>query len=117
MLLRAILETGSSFILRLPKRMVCRPREARRLSDAARAAGVEADEIVELGTSNSHERIEGPLPRIRLTVPHRDCGQQTLGRGATGFILSPVDNITEDTPLTWRNVDIFVDEWRKHWHG
>ena len=35
--------------------------------------------------------------------------------GPRGFILSPVDNITVDAPLTWRNVDIFIDEWRKHW--
>jgi uroporphyrinogen-III decarboxylase len=38
---------------------------------------------------------------------------QTLG--PRGFILSPVDNITVDAPLTWRNVDIFIDEWRKLW--
>jgi uroporphyrinogen decarboxylase len=38
---------------------------------------------------------------------------QTLG--PDGFILSPVDNITVDAPLTWQNVDIFVDEWRRHW--
>lgn len=35
--------------------------------------------------------------------------------GPTGFVLSPVDNITIDAPLTWRNIDIFIDEWRKHW--
>jgi uroporphyrinogen-III decarboxylase len=33
--------------------------------------------------------------------------------GPMGFILSPVDNITVDDPHTWRNVDVFVDEWRK----
>lgn len=33
--------------------------------------------------------------------------------GPTGFILSPVDNITIDSPLTWRNVGIFIDEWQK----
>lgn len=38
---------------------------------------------------------------------------QTLG--PDGFILSPVDNITVDAPQTWRNIDIFIDEWRKHW--
>ncbi len=37
--------------------------------------------------------------------------------GPTGFILSPVDNITVDAPRTWRNIDIFVDEWRKRWPG
>jgi uroporphyrinogen-III decarboxylase len=35
--------------------------------------------------------------------------------GPTGFILSPVDNITVDEPLTWHNIDIFIDEWRRHW--
>jgi uroporphyrinogen-III decarboxylase len=33
--------------------------------------------------------------------------------GPQGFILCPVDNITVDTPQTWRNIDIFIDEWRK----
>jgi hypothetical protein len=35
--------------------------------------------------------------------------------GPDGFLLSPVDNLTLDTPLTWRNVDILIDEWRRHW--
>jgi uroporphyrinogen-III decarboxylase len=35
--------------------------------------------------------------------------------GPDGFILSPVDNLTIDAPLTWQNVDVFIDEWRKNW--
>jgi uroporphyrinogen-III decarboxylase len=35
--------------------------------------------------------------------------------GPTGFILSPVDNITVDAPHTWHNIEIFNSEWRKHW--
>ena len=35
--------------------------------------------------------------------------------GPDGFILSPVDNITVDEPLTWGNLNIFIDEWRRHW--
>ena len=34
--------------------------------------------------------------------------------GPIGFILSPVDNITVDTPHTWENIESFIDEWRKH---
>ncbi|UCC63584.1 MAG: hypothetical protein JSV36_00555 [Anaerolineae bacterium] len=34
--------------------------------------------------------------------------------GPDGFILSPVDNITVDEPLTWQNIEIFIDEWQKH---
>jgi hypothetical protein len=35
--------------------------------------------------------------------------------GPTGFILSPVDNITVDEPRTWHNIDILMDEWQKFW--
>jgi uroporphyrinogen decarboxylase len=34
--------------------------------------------------------------------------------GPDGFVLSPVDNITIDEPQTWQNIDIFLDEWKKH---
>ena len=34
--------------------------------------------------------------------------------GPDGFILSPVDNITVDAPLTWQNLETFIDEWRRH---
>ena len=30
-----------------------------------------------------------------------------------GFVLSPVDNVTADTPTAWRNVDVLIDEWRR----
>jgi len=33
--------------------------------------------------------------------------------GPNGFILSPVDNITVDTPQTWQNIQTFIDEWRR----
>jgi uroporphyrinogen-III decarboxylase len=36
---------------------------------------------------------------------------QTMS-GAPGFILSPVDNITEITPNAWRNVDALVEAWQ-----
>jgi hypothetical protein len=34
--------------------------------------------------------------------------------GPDGFILSPVDNITVDQPLTWKNVDTFIEAWKKN---
>ncbi|MFC1562727.1 uroporphyrinogen decarboxylase family protein [candidate division KSB1 bacterium] len=30
----------------------------------------------------------------------------------SGFVLSPVDNVREDTALTWKNVDVFIDSWK-----
>jgi len=35
--------------------------------------------------------------------------------GPDGFILSPVDNITVDEPKTWKNIDTFIDMWKRHW--
>jgi hypothetical protein len=35
--------------------------------------------------------------------------------GPRGLVLSPVDNITVDAPLTWQNIGIFLDEWRQTW--
>jgi uroporphyrinogen-III decarboxylase len=34
--------------------------------------------------------------------------------GPSGFILSPVDNVTVDAPKTWHNLDFLLDEWRKN---
>jgi len=33
--------------------------------------------------------------------------------GPEGFILSPIDNLTVDEPLTWQNIRVFIDEWRR----
>jgi hypothetical protein len=33
--------------------------------------------------------------------------------GPNSFILSPVDNITVDAPLTWQNIQIFIDAWQR----
>ena len=32
--------------------------------------------------------------------------------GPRGMILSPVDNFTVDEPSTWKNIEIFIDEWK-----
>ena len=36
-----------------------------------------------------------------------------LGKGG-GFILSPVDNVRENTHNAWRNTHKFIDTWKKH---
>ena len=58
--------------------------------------GVSAAVTVERGSEADVRRA------VRLAL-------ETLGPG--GFILSPVDNLTIDEPLTWRNLDVFLDEW------
>jgi len=37
-----------------------------------------------------------------------------LMQGVNGFILSPVDNITDITLNAWRNVDVFIETWKAH---
>ena len=33
---------------------------------------------------------------------------------SSGFILSPVDNVRDDTPNSWINTYEFIDTWKKH---
>jgi uroporphyrinogen-III decarboxylase len=61
------------------------------------------------GVSGAITVERGTEAEIRQAVDH---ALQTLG--PTGFILSPVDNITVDAPATWQNIEIFLDEWRRH---
>jgi uroporphyrinogen-III decarboxylase len=51
----------------------------------------------------------GNEPDVRQATVH---ALSTLG--PDGFILSPVDNLTVDEPLTWRNLDVMINEWRQH---
>jgi len=38
---------------------------------------------------------------------------EILGVGG-GFILSPVDNVREDTEIAWRNTHAFIEAWKKY---
>jgi len=38
---------------------------------------------------------------------------RVLGKGGS-FILSPVDNVREDTPQAWKNTYKFIETWKKH---
>jgi len=62
------------------------------------------------GVSGAVTVERGNEEKVRTAVRH---AIKTLG--PDGFILSPVDNITVDEPRTWQNIDVFIDEWRKHW--
>jgi uroporphyrinogen-III decarboxylase len=62
------------------------------------------------GVSGAVTVERGSEADVREAVQH---AISTLG--PTGYILSPVDNLTVDDPLTWKNIDIFIDEWKNHW--
>jgi len=51
---------------------------------------------------------QGSEDDVRAAVAHA----LKVMHGVNGFILSPVDNITEITPKTWRNIDVLIDAWR-----
>jgi uroporphyrinogen-III decarboxylase len=61
--------------------------------------GVSGAITVEMGTEEEVRRA------VRQAI-------ETLG--PDHFILSPVDNITIDAPQTWKNIEIFRNEWRGH---
>ena len=60
------------------------------------------------GVSGAVTVERGSEEEVRAAVRH---ALQTLS--PRGLILSPVDNITVNEPLTWRNIDVFIDEWQK----
>ncbi|HUU12391.1 MAG TPA: uroporphyrinogen decarboxylase family protein [Terriglobia bacterium] len=60
--------------------------------------GVSGAITVELG---SEEEVREAVRRAVETL------------GPTGFILSPVDNITIDAPQTWKNLDVLIEEWQR----
>jgi len=60
------------------------------------------------GVSGAITVETGSEEEVRAAVRH---ALSTLG--PNGFILSPVDNITVDSPRTWRNVAVLIEEWRK----
>ena len=61
------------------------------------------------GVSGAVTVEQGSEEQVRSAVRHAIA---TLG--PRGFVLSPIDNITVDEARTWQNINIFVDEWRKH---
>ena len=62
--------------------------------------GVSGAMTVELGTAG--ETRDAVIEAI-----------DTLGTGG-GFILSPVDNLREDTPNAQANTEVFIDTWKQH---
>jgi hypothetical protein len=74
-----------------------------RFSKARRAlwGGVSGAITVEMGTETETEQA------VRSAL-------ETLGEGG-GFILSPVDNVREDTEKAWRNTRRFIEVWKRHW--
>jgi IS4 transposase len=76
-LFQAILDAGSSFVIRLGCQPVEEVLEERPLSDAARAAGVVADRLVRLGSPSRGGALQQPVRIVEVVVQGRD-GPQTL---------------------------------------
>lgn len=69
-----------------------------------------AGKVALWGGVNGHLTVEQSAEdAVRQEVR---TAMETLAPGG-GFILSPVDNVREDTPLSRQNVTALIDEWRK----
>jgi len=65
------------------------------------------------GGVNGHLTVENGEPEaVRAEVRQ---AIEVLGPGG-GFILSPVDNVREDTPRARENVKALIDEWKNFWN-
>lgn len=62
--------------------------------------GVSGAVTVEMGTEE--ETREAVIQALSI-----------LGKGG-GFILSPVDNVRDDTERAWRNTHVFIDTWKRY---
>jgi hypothetical protein len=51
---------------------------------------------------------EGTEAEVRAAVEAAIATLAPTGR----FILCPVDNVREDTPRAWRNLEVFIDTWK-----
>jgi hypothetical protein len=67
-LFQQILDAHSSFVARLSGNAVYRVLETRPLSEAARAAGVESDQIVWLGGTQSSKQLKQPVRLLKIHV-------------------------------------------------
>lgn len=62
------------------------------------------------GGVNGHLTVEQGTPdQVRAEVRQ---ALDVLAPGG-GFVLSPVDNVREDTPRAWENVSALIDEWQR----
>lgn len=62
------------------------------------------------GVSGSLTVEQGTEKDTEAAVIH---ALNTLGKNG-GFILSPVDNVRDDTPNAWRNTEKFIEVWKRH---
>jgi hypothetical protein len=78
--------------------------------DLARTKQRIGDRVCLWGGVNGHLTVEqGDEAKVRSEVRH---ALETLAPGGR-FILSPVDNVREDSPLIRRNVAALIDEWQR----
>ena len=58
--------------------------------------------------------LDTPSCRL-LNQPYDKEDENTQHYVIDGFILSPVDNVREDTPTAAANTRALLDEWRRCW--
>ncbi len=61
------------------------------------------------GVSGTLTVEQGTMPETEKAVQH---AMEVLSPGS-GFILSPVDNVREETPQVWDNTRAFIQTWKR----
>lgn len=100
-LLESIAESGVDVIIGVD------PRQW----DMARARQVLSGRVCLWGGVNGHLTVEqGDPDAVRAEVQ----SAMRLFAKQGGFILSPVDNVRQNTPRSRQNVRVLIEEWKKH---
>lgn len=77
--------------------------------DLAETKRILGGEVCLWGGVNGHLTVEHGTPE----AIHQEVATALDTLGPDGFILSPVDNVREDTPLAMANVKALIQSWRK----
>jgi hypothetical protein len=119
-LMNEILEAESSFLVRIQNNAVCEVREDRPLSPEARAAGIQKDAIVKLGSIFAPELHGKPIRLVEIHVPDTDA---LLGRKRKRRVSSKKTFRSDSGEYTIRlatdlldvDVQIIADLYRLRW--
>jgi hypothetical protein len=110
-LMQAILDAGSSFIIRIAPTAVQRLVEERPLTEAARAAGVRSDRLVWLGSHGRDQALRQPLRVLEVEVTEMTAKRLRSRRAG----LQPGDRLWLVTDRLDLDADLVAFLYRQRW--
>jgi hypothetical protein len=110
-LMQAILDAGSSFIIRIAPTSIQQVVEERPLSDAARAAGVRSDRVVWIGSRGRAKALRRPLRVLEVEVTEMTAKRLRARRAG----LQPGDRLWLVTDRLDLDADLVALLYRQRW--